>query len=209
MIVAEPVALLGQMAALAPARVLDPRFAEDVLLTSYGHVAALRLGAAIGLWALAGALRDSPSPRVQWAIPAAGVAVAFVYADSRTASSGLPAGPFTSSSRRATSPAFAAWLGCIAVALAESRGSRLARPAVLAALALVLNGQRARSRPPRARRPTCSRRPTARRSAVKLALVAVAFALGAAARRRAELAAALAVLAAASAARLARPAALA
>ena len=62
MVVAEPVALLGQTTTLAPSRAFDAGLARDVLLTSYGHIAGLRLGAALGLWALAGAVCQDASP---------------------------------------------------------------------------------------------------------------------------------------------------
>jgi methionine-rich copper-binding protein CopC/putative copper export protein len=195
MIVAEPVALLGQTATLAPSRMLDPTFAEDVFLTNYGHLAALRLGAALGLWALAGALRDA-SPRAQRAIPAAGVAVALVYAQSAHRIAGLP--PLAPLLLVATHvAAFGAWLGCIIVALGEARGRQLARPAVLAALALVMTGSAlalAHLTGPSDLLETAY----GATLGVKVALVAVTLALGAAARRRAELAVALAVLATAS-----------
>jgi len=195
MIVAEPVALLGQMATLAPARVLEPAFAEDVLLTNYGHLAALRLGAAFGLWALTGALRQA-SPRSQWSIPFAGVAVAFVYAGSAHRIPAVPA-PVSHLLVATHGVAFGAWLGCIVVAAAESRGAQLARTAVTAALALVVSGSAlalAHLEGPADLLETSY----GTTLGIKLALVALAFALGAAARRRAELAAALAVLAAAS-----------
>ena len=63
LIVAEPVALLGQIALLAPARLVDLGFAADVLLTRYGHLSALRLAGALGLWALAGAVRTGLAAR--------------------------------------------------------------------------------------------------------------------------------------------------
>lgn len=195
MIAAEPVALLGQMAILAPSRLLEPSFAEDVLLTSYGRLAALRLGAAIGLWALAGAVRHS-EPRIQWLIPAAGAAVAIVHAGSAHRVASLPS-PFTAQLAALHVAGFGAWLGCVVVALRERRGRRLAKPAMLAAFTLVMTG----SALALAHLPG----PTALVETaygvtlgIKLALVASAFALGAAACRRAELAVALAVLAAAS-----------
>ena len=195
MIAAEPVALLGEMAALAPSRLLDPSFAEDVLLTSYGHLAALRLGAAIGLWALAGAVRQS-EPRAQWLIPAAGMAVAFVYAGSAHRIASLPA-PFTSQLAALHVAGFGAWLGCIFVALRESRSRSLAKPAMLAAVTLVVTGSGlALAHVPGPS--TLVETAYGATLGVKLALVAAAFALGAAARRRAELAVALLALAAAS-----------
>ncbi len=195
MLVAEPVALLGEMATLAPSRLLDPSFAEDVLLTNYGHLAALRLGAAIGLWALGGAVRHSKA-RVQWLIPVAGMAVAFVYAGSAHRIATLPA-PFTILFAALHVAGFGAWLGCIFVALRESRSRPLAKPAILAALTLVVTGSGlALAHVPGPS--TLVETAYGATLGVKLAFVAVAFALGAAARRRAELAVALVVLAAAS-----------
>jgi copper transport protein len=195
MIVAEPVLLLGQMATLAPARVLDPAFAEDVLLTNYGHLAALRLGAALGLWALAGALRQA-SPRSLWAIPAAGVAVAFVHAGSAHRIPALPS-PAPQLLAATHVAAFGAWLGCIVVAVAEARGKQLARVAVLGALTLIVTGS-ALALAHLSGVSDLLETAYGATLGVKLALVAMALALGAAARRRAELAAALVVLAAAS-----------
>jgi copper transport protein len=195
MIVSEPVALLGQTAALAPSRMFDPGFAEDVFLTNYGHLAGLRLGAALGLWALAGGLRDA-SPRAQWSIPAAGCVVALVAAASSHRITGLPSAPslVITASHIAS---FAAWLGCVIVALHASRGRLLARPAVLAALALALSGSGlafAHLAGPSDLFETAY----GATLGAKIALVAGTFALGATARRRFELAGALAVLAAAS-----------
>jgi len=195
LIVAEPVALLGQMATLAPSRLLDAGFAGDVLLTRYGHLSALRLGGALGLWALAGAVRTASS-RAQWAIPAAGVPLAFVYAASAHRIDGLPSS--LSMLLVATHvAAFGAWLGCIVVALRESRAKRLERPAVLAAVVLVLSG----SGLALAHIPAPSdliETAYGVTLGIKIALVAAAFAAGAAAWRRTELVAALLVLAAAS-----------
>ncbi len=195
MIVAEPVALLGQTATLALSRAFDPALAEDVLLTNDGHLAGLHLGAALGLWALAGALRNAP-PRAQWAIPTLGVAVALILAESAHRIADLPAviSLFLSATHVT---AFAAWTGCIVVAVGETRGRQLARPAVLAALALVMTGSSlalAHLQGPNDLLETAY----GRTLGVKLAFVAVTLALGAAARRRAELAIALAVLGTAS-----------
>jgi copper transport protein len=195
MLVAEPVALLGQTATLAPSRTFDPAFIEDVLLTSYGHLAGLRLGAALGLWALAGAVRQA-SARAQWAIPAAGVAVALVYEQSAHRIAGLPSAA-SLLLVAAHVAAFGAWLGCIAVALAESRGRQLARPAVLTALTLVLTGSALALAHLEGLADVLETAYGATLG-VKLALVAATLALGATAHRRAELAGALAVLAAAS-----------
>ncbi len=195
MIVAEPVALLGQLAILAPERVLDLGFAEDVLLTSFGHLSALRLGGALGLWALAGAAR-SGSTRAQWAIPALGVPLTFVFAASAHRIEDVPVS-FSLLLGAVHVGAFAAWLGCIVVALREARAARLERLAVLAAVVLVVSGSGlALGHVPR----PADLLETAYglTLGIKLALVAAAFAAGAAAMRRAELVAALLSLAAAS-----------
>lgn len=59
MVLAEPVGLAGQTTTLAPTDPFDLDLAADVLRTSYGHTAALRLGLALGLWALVAAARES------------------------------------------------------------------------------------------------------------------------------------------------------
>lgn len=195
MIVAEPVALLGQTALLAPARMFDLQLLQDVLLTSYGHLAALRLGAAVGLWALAGAVRNS-TQRAQWSIPAAGAAVAIVEAGNAHRFDGLPAA-LAVLLVAVHVAAFGAWVGCIAVALAEHRARAVAHTASLAAFALVVTGAGLALGHLESVSDLVDTGYGATLG-VKLGLVALAFALGAAAWRRAELAAALAVLAAAS-----------
>jgi putative copper export protein len=195
MIVAEPVALLGQTALLAPSRTFDGQLIVDVLLTSYGHLAALRLGAAIGLWALAGAVRGATA-RAQWSIPALGAVVAIIEAGNAHRFDGLSAAVAVLLVAVHV-VAFAAWIGCIVVALAESRARGVAHTASLSAFGLVVTGaglalghlQSVSDLVETGYGLTLG---------VKIALVAVAFALGAAAWRRAELVAALLVLAAAS-----------
>ena len=195
MLVAEPVALLGQTATLAPSRVFDPGLAREVLQTSYGHVTALRLGVALGLWALAGAVRSS-TPRAQWSIPALGIAAAIVQADAGHRIACVPTAVAILLGA-AHIASLGAWLGCIAVAVAEHRGRELARPAVLAALLLVSTGA-ALALGQLGSLSDLVDTAYGRTLGVKVALAAGALALGAAARRRAELAAAFAVLATAS-----------
>jgi copper transport protein len=194
-IVAEPVSLLGQTAALSRGRTFDPGLVRDVLQTSYGHVAGLRLGAALGLWALAGALRQA-SPRAQWSIPALGAVTALAYADAAHRIDGLPE-PLSLVVEALHLAAFGAWLGCVVVAVTASRSRELTRHAVPAAILLVVTGAGlalAHLGAPGDVIDTAY----GRILGVKVALVAIALALGAAARRHAELAAALAALAAAS-----------
>lgn len=195
LILAEPVALLGQMALLAPSRLLDAGFAGDVLLTRYGHLSALRLAGALGLWALAGAVRPASS-RAQWWIPAAAVPLALVYASSAHRIDGLSF-PLSAALVAAHVVAFGAWLGCVVVAFTESRGRALERPAVLAAVVLVVSGFGLAL----GHIPAPSDLIETAYGAtlgIKIALVAAAFAAGAAAWRRTELVAALLVVVAAS-----------
>ena len=122
--------------------------------------------------------------------------VAFVYAGSAHPIAALPS-PLPQLLAAMHVTAFGAWLGCIVVAVAESRARALARAAVLSALALVLSG----SALVLAHLEGVSDLVDSAYGAtlaVKLAIVTLAFALGALARRRAELAAALAALAAAA-----------
>jgi copper transport protein len=194
MLLAEPVSLLGQVTALAPGGGIDGSLVRDVLETSYGHVAGLRLGAALGLWAIAGAIRQA-SPRSQWAIPALGAAAALAAAAAAHRIEGLP-GPVALLVEAAHVAAFGGWLGCVVVAVVESRSRQLTRTAVDALIVLVASGAGLAlgllGTPGDLVDTTYGRA-----LGLKLALVAVTLALGAAARRRAELAAALATLAAA------------
>ncbi len=89
MLVAEPIGLIGQTATLAPGSSLGLDLAGDVLRTSYGHTAGLRLGVALGLWALLGATRSS-GRRGLVAITALGAAACLVEAASMHGLASLP-----------------------------------------------------------------------------------------------------------------------
>jgi copper transport protein len=58
LLLAEPLALLGQTASLSPAQVFDPDVIGDVLASNFGPVLAQHLGAAILLWVLSGLVRE-------------------------------------------------------------------------------------------------------------------------------------------------------
>ena len=197
LLVAEPVSLLGQTATLSPAHPFAGRLAGDVLLTSYGHVAGLRLGAALALWALVAAVRQA-SPRALWAIPAVGVLLAFVHADAAHRIAGVPA-VVSFVVVAAHVAAAGAWLGCVVVAVAGPAGStrRLAPYAAGAALLAVATGVALAIGHVRSIHGLFE---TAYGLAVstKLAVVPLSMALAMAAKHRAELAAGLAALAAAA-----------
>jgi putative copper export protein len=136
------------------------------------------------------------SPRALWAIPALGVAATVVAALPAHRIALLPEALSTGLAAVHVA-AMSAWLGCIVVALAESRSRELARPGILAALALVLTGSGLALGNLGSAGDLVQTGYGAALS-VKIALVAATFALGAAALRRAAAAAGLAVLAAAA-----------
>lgn len=76
MVVAEPVALASQAASLGG---IDGPALADVLGSSFGRVAALRMGGGLLLWILVGAVQEARG-RGGWAILLLGLAVAFVDA---------------------------------------------------------------------------------------------------------------------------------
>jgi copper transport protein len=195
MIVAEPVSLLGQTATLSPAHPFAGRLAGDVLLTSYGHVAGLRLGAALALWALIAAIKQA-GPRALWAIPAVGALVAIVHADAAHRIAGLPTA--VSFAVVTTHVAAAgAWLGCVVAAVMVGERRRLAPYATGAALLAIATGVALAIGHVRSVHELLN---TGYGLAVstKLAVVTLAVALAAVAKHRAELAVGLAVLAAAA-----------
>jgi copper transport protein len=198
MIVAEAFSLLGQTATLQPSQPFRLQLAGDVLLTSYGRVAGLRLGGALALWALAGAVRQSRSDRAVWTIPLLGCAVAVVHADAAHRIGGLPT--VVSFLAVATHVAAAgAWLGLVLVAVLTRRVDtrRLVRSVLGTTAVLVASGVGLAVGHLTAARDLVV---TGYGEAltVKLGILALAFALGAAGRRRAELAVAGAALAAAA-----------
>ena len=74
LLAAEPLALLGQVASLGP---IDAQSTADVLASAFGRVLALRLGAALLLWGILGALRESRG-RGAWSVLVLGLVLALV-----------------------------------------------------------------------------------------------------------------------------------
>jgi copper transport protein len=87
MVVAEPVALVGQAVSLGG---IDGPALADVLASSFGRVAALRVGGGLVLWMLLGAVQVARG-RGRWAILALGAAVALVDAAASHPVRGAPA----------------------------------------------------------------------------------------------------------------------
>ena len=198
LLVAEPVALLGETETLQPGHAFSTRLAGDVLLTSYGHAAGLRLGAALALWAIVGAARQTRSPWLLRGIVALGAGLAVVRADAGHRISGLP-GPVSLLLEAVHIAAAVAWLGLVVVVLADRReaGRRDVRLAVGATVVLGLSGIGLAIGHLTALRDLVE---TAYGSAlfVKLGIVSAALLLGGLGRRKAEVATAAAVLAAAA-----------
>ncbi|HEV2027913.1 MAG TPA: copper resistance protein CopC [Candidatus Dormibacteraeota bacterium] len=88
LLVAEPLALLAQTASIDPAQTFNSESLTSALASPFGRVLALRVAAALLLWAVLGALRQAPWLR--WSIPALGLALALVDATAAHATSALP-----------------------------------------------------------------------------------------------------------------------
>jgi copper transport protein len=88
LLVAEPLALLAQTASLDPSQTFDGDALTGALVSPFGRVMGLRLGGALLLWALLGALRQAAWLR--WAIPGLGVVLALVDATAAHATPALP-----------------------------------------------------------------------------------------------------------------------
>jgi putative copper export protein len=78
MLVSEPVSLLAQTASLDPAQTFDPEALAGMLGSSFGRVFGLRIGLALLLWAVLGALGQAPWLRSS--VPLLGALMALVDA---------------------------------------------------------------------------------------------------------------------------------
>jgi copper transport protein len=193
LLVAEPLALFAQTASLDPAQTFDGDALTGALASPFGRVLALRVAAALLLWAVLGALRQAPWLR--WALPGVGLALALVDA---TAAHGTPALPsFLGLGLNALHVAsMGLWVGGLAAfALAPAGG--FARIAAWSAGLLVVSGA-ALALLHFAAPLELMTTAYGVSLLIKLPLVAVALWLAWRGRRRLELAAVLAVVAAAS-----------
>jgi copper transport protein len=193
LVVAEPLALLAQTASLDPGQTFDGEALISALASPFGRVLGLRLAAAALLWAVLGALRQAAWLR--WAIPSLGVALAFVDATAAHATPALPQ-PLGLTLIAIHVTAMGIWVGGLAAfAIAPANG--FGRVAVWSAGLLVLSGAALAFLHFASPLQTMT---TAYGGVlmVKIPLVAVALLLAWRARRRGELFALLAVLAAAA-----------
>jgi copper transport protein len=193
LLVAEPLALFAQTASLDPSQTFDGDALTGALASPFGRVLGLRLGAALLLWAVLGALRQAAWLR--WAIPGLGIALALVDATAAHATPALPQ-PLGLTLNAMHVAAMGIWLGGVAAfVIAPSRG--FARVAGWSLGLLVLSGAALallHFNSPLELATT----PYGAALAVKLPLVAVALFFAWRARHRWELAALLVVIAAAS-----------
>ena len=105
LLVAEPLALFAQTASLDPSQTFDGDALTGALASPFGRVLGLRLGGALLLWAVLGALGPTairlgspPTPTLplrgrgmlRWAVPGLGVALALVDATAAHATPALP-----------------------------------------------------------------------------------------------------------------------
>jgi copper transport protein len=194
LLVAEPLALLAQTASLDPAQIFDGDALTGALASPFGRVLGLRLAALLLLWALLGALRQARWLR--WAIPGLGLVLATVDATAAHAIPALPQ-PLGLALNAVHVATMGLWLGGLAAfAITPAGGFR--RLAVWSAGLLIASGAALALLHFASPQQTMT---TAYGFAlmVKLPLVAAALWLAWRARRRWELAALMAVLAAAAA----------
>jgi copper transport protein len=190
---AEPLALLAQTASLDPAQTFDGDALTNAMASPFGRVLGLRLAAALVLWAVLGALRQAPWLR--WSVPALGLALAIVDATAAHATPALPA-PVGLALNALHVSAMAIWVGGLA-AFMVAPTRQFGRPATWSAGLLVVSGAALALLHFASPLQTMT---TAYGIAlvVKLPLVAAALYLAWRARRRGELFALIAVLAAAA-----------
>jgi copper transport protein len=193
LLVAEPLALFAQTASLDPAQAFDGDALTGALASSFGRVLGLHVAAALSLWALLGALRQAPWLR--WAIPVLGLALAIVDATAAHATPSLPQ-PAGLALNALHVAAMGVWIGGVAgFAVAPSGG--FGRVAAWSAGLLVVSGAALAL----LHLATLVDLVTTAYGAsllLKLPLVAIALVLAWRMRRRWELAALIAVIAAAS-----------
>jgi copper transport protein len=193
LLVAEPLAVLAQTASLNPAQTFDGDALTSALASPFGRVLGLRVAAALLLWAVLGALRQAPWLR--WAIPGIGLVLALVDATAAHPTPFLPQ-PSGLVLNAIHVCAMGLWLGGLA-AFATAPVGGFRRLALWSAGLLLASGAALAflhfGNP-------LETMTTAYGAAVmlKLPLVAVALLLAWRARRRWELAALMAVVAAAS-----------
>src|SRR5262249_28090139 len=140
LLLAEPVALLGQSASLGTDQILDPDTLADILGSStFGRVLALRLGVAILLWVLLGSARAAPR-RLGGVVFVLAAALAVIDGQASHAVGAQP--PWLAMlANGAHLLAMAIWVGALVLVVTRRLpASGLGRVAGLALVVLVVSG---------------------------------------------------------------------
>ena len=148
LLVAEPVALVAQAASLGT---IDSPSLADVLGSAFGRVLALRVGAALLLWGILGAIRETRG-RGAWAVLVLGAALALVDGLAGHTIRGLPEG-FAYALTAVHEASMGVWIGGFAALLAVLAGAsdrralvaRFGRLAVVSVGVLIVSGRCSRS----------------------------------------------------------------
>jgi putative copper export protein len=136
LLIAEPLGLFAQTASFDPTQTFDGDALTGALASPFGRVLGMRVAAALGLWAVLGALRQAPWLR--WAIPTLGLALALVDASAAHATPALPQ-PLGLALNALHVSAMGMWVGGLAAfAVAPSGG--FGRVAAWSAGLLVVSG---------------------------------------------------------------------
>lgn len=149
MLAAGLLALVAQVASLAPGELLDPDTIGDVLGSSFGRILALQVSAALFLWVLLGVIEQGSLRAVRTAL-GLGIVLAFVDGGSTHAVSSGPA-PLGLTLNVLHMAAMGVWAGGLATLLTtwrlrELNGRRVevlrrfARPAAACLALLVVSG---------------------------------------------------------------------
>ena len=136
LLIAEPLSLFAQTGSLDPAQTFDGDALTGALASPFGRVLGLRIAAALSLWTVIGALRQAP--RLRWAVPMLGLALALVDATAAHATPALP--PVLGLALNASHvAAMGMWLGGLA-AFAIAPSGAFGRVAAWSAGLLVTSG---------------------------------------------------------------------
>jgi copper transport protein len=136
LLVAEPLALLAQTSSLDPGQTFDGDALTSALASPFGRVLALRVACALLLWAILGGLRQAPWLR--WSIAGLGLALALVDATAAHAIPALPQ-PMGLLLNAVHVCAMGTWVGGLA-AFAWAPAGGFGRVAAWSAALLVLSG---------------------------------------------------------------------
>ena len=191
MVVAEPVALVGQTASFDAAQALDPDAISAALDSSFGRAVGVRIGGALLLWLLAGVAQGGSRPAVGLALSVGWLLALFDGTSAHAAS--LQPGWLGLLVNAVHVAAAALWVGGLAVLVLEGAARVERRSALITLGALALTGlAMAVVHLPQALDLVAT--PYGMALGAKVVVVLVALLLARAARRRVELSTVVGVL---------------